>query len=86
MAAFTAAMSIVSSDGTTSIGHLAPPVVRYADDGAFLESRQAGDGGFDLRRVDVQAAGDEHVPGPVDDLEVPVFVQQADVTGVQPAL
>ena len=41
---------------------------------------------FDLDAVDVLAAADDHVLGPVRDVQEAVLVQVADVTGVEPAV
>ena len=44
-----------------------------------------GDGLLDLDRRDVLAAGDHHVLGPVEQLDVAVRVHHAEVTGVEPS-
>jgi len=41
-------------------------------------------GGLDLGRVDVLAAGDDQVVAPVDDVEVALRVEAAEVAGPQP--
>ena len=65
---------------------LAPLVVGQADDRA-VEDRGVGQQGLlDLGRVDVEPAGDDHVLEPVDDVQVAVVVQVADVAGVMPAV
>src|ERR1700742_2917886 len=48
---------------------LAPTVVGDADDGDLADRRMLGDHALDLGRVDVQPAADDHVAGPVDDVE-----------------
>ena len=63
---------------------LAVRLVRHADD------RDLGDGlvghqhFFQLARVDIESAADDHVLQPVDDVEVALLVQAADVARVEP--
>src|SRR5689334_2324114 len=56
---------------------LAPLLVRQADNGAVLNGRMGQQGLLHLGRVDVEAAGDDHVFGPVDDEQVAVLIQVA---------
>ena len=56
------------------------------DDGAVLHGRVLHQRLLDLGGVDVEAAGDDHVLGPVDDEEEAVVVEVADVAGVVPAV
>ena len=65
---------------------LAPGVVGHADDGALQHRGVAGDGLLHLHRVDVLAAGDDHVLGPVDDEHVALVVPAGDVPGPHPAV
>ena len=64
---------------------LAEDVVGSADDGAWSTPRGV-EGRLDLLRVDVLAAADDHVLDAVDDPQVAVLVEDADVAGVQPAV
>ena len=50
------------------------------------DRRMAGERVLDLGRVDVLAAGDDHVLHPVDEEEVPVVVEVAGVARVVPAV
>src|SRR6201999_1144982 len=61
-------------------------VVRDADDGGLGHVRVLVEHLFDLARVDVVAAADDHVLGPVDDVEVAVLVDAPDVAGIQPSV
>ena len=64
---------------------LAPFFVGHANNGAHRHRRVAGEGAFHFGRVDVFAAGDDHVFDAVDDIQVAMCVHHATVTGVQPA-
>ena len=64
---------------------LAPFGVRPADDRALGDRGVAQQHFLDLARIDVRAAGDDHVLRAVADGEEAVRVQAADVAGVQPA-
>ena len=48
--------------------------------GGVLEQRR-----LDLHRVDVLAAPDDHVLGPIDDVDEVVRIEPGDVAGVEPA-
>ena len=65
---------------------VAEPVVGSADDGHLPDSRMTGEHVLDLERMDVLAAGDDHVVEPSFQPEVPVLVEAADVAGVVPAV
>ncbi len=65
--------------------HLAPLGVGPADHRHLLDRRVALQHLLDLARVDVAAAGDDQVPGAVEQGEIPVLVEAADVAGVEPA-
>ena len=64
---------------------LAPEPVRDPDDGGLGDARVAGQDGFDLARVDVLAAADDHLLDPARDAAVAALVHGAEVAGVQPA-
>ena len=65
---------------------LAPLLVRQPDHRAVLDGRVRHQRLLDLGRVHVEAAGDDHVLGPVDDEQEAVVVEVADVAGVVPAV
>src|SRR5689334_3375653 len=65
---------------------LAPVVVRHADDGNFRDRLIAEKDVLHLARVDVVAAGDDHVLRAVHQREVAVLVEAAEVAGVEPAV
>ena len=65
---------------------LAERGVGHADDGAVGHGGVLEEGGLDLDRVHVLAAPDDHVLGPVDDVDEVVVVEPGHVAGVQPAL
>ena len=67
-------------------GQLAPIVVRNAEHGAFIDRRVAVESVFDLRRIDVFAARNDHVLGAVDQKQKPVFIDIANVAGADPAI
>src|SRR5205823_5700364 len=75
-----------------SVGHdardhaLAPPIVRSADHGHLPYPLVAGEQVLHLQRMDVLAAGDDHVVEAAFDPEVAVLVDPPDVAGVVPAL
>ena len=64
---------------------LAPHRVRDADDGDLRDGGVGRDRVLDLDGVHVLAAGDDHVVQPVDEVDVAVGVDVADVAGVVPA-
>src|SRR5271170_3918149 len=61
---------------------LAPFWVRQAKDGAVHHVRVLQQRLLDLDRIDIEAAGDNHVLGPVDDVEEVLLVEISDVAGV----
>ncbi len=79
-------------DLRAALGHhhgmhlLAPVLMRDADHGALRHRGMAGDGVLDLDRVDVLAAGNDHVLDPVNHIDEAVVVHVAAVTGVHPAV
>src|SRR5713226_915864 len=60
-------------------------LVEAAHDGSSLDPRVLEQHVFDLARVDVLAAADDHVLLAVDEEVVPVLIDVADVARVQPA-
>src|SRR4029077_10931421 len=64
---------------------LAPALVRDGDHGAFEHCRVRGERLLDLDRRDVLAARDDHVLGPVAQLDRPVRVPDGEVARVEPA-
>ena len=58
----------------------------HADDGGVGDAGMLDEAVLDLDAVDVLAAADDHVLGPVGDEQVAVVVEVADVAGVQPAV
>src|SRR5690606_16031757 len=58
--------------------------IGHADHRGFLDRRVGVDDLLDLPRVDVEAAGDDHVLLPVDDVEVSILIHAGDVAGPQP--
>ena len=69
---------------TNASARLAPALVGHADDGGLGDGRMRVQDGLDLGRVDVLAAGDDHVLDPVDDAVVALVVALGDVAGAQP--
>ena len=67
-------------------GLLAVHRVSAPDDRGLGDLGEPVDHGLDLTGVDVLAASDDHVLGPVDENQVAVLVEPPDVTGVQPAV
>ena len=65
---------------------LAESLVGHADDRGLGHVGVLVERGFDLGRVDVLAAADDDVLQPVDDVEVAVGVEAAEVAGVEPAV
>ena len=65
---------------------LAADLVWHADHRALEHAGVPVQHLLDLARIDIFAAADDHVLGSVDDVEVPVGVDIADVTGVQPTV
>ncbi|TVU48510.1 hypothetical protein EJB05_08148, partial [Eragrostis curvula] len=64
---------------------LAPARVRHGDDGGVADGRVAEEHLLHLLAADVLPAADDHVLGPVLDLDVAVGVDHADVAGEEPA-
>jgi hypothetical protein len=71
---------------TDGLDLLAPFLVRYAEDGHVGDRRVTGQLGLDLRRVDVDATGDDHVALAVAEVPVAVGVEVADVADGEHAL
>src|SRR6266542_2505437 len=61
-------------------------LIRRTDHGGLEDRGMAVQDGLDLLGIDVLAAADDHVLDPVDDPQVAVGVEDADVAGVQPAV
>src|SRR5581483_6487482 len=57
-----------------------------ADHRRFGDGRVLEEHALDLDAVDVLAAADEHVLGPVDDVDEALVVEAGDVAAVQPAV
>ena len=66
--------------------HLAPAIVREADDDGVGDPREAGQHLFDLGGMHVLSAGDDHVVLAADDRHVLVLVPDGEVARVQPAV
>jgi hypothetical protein len=64
---------------------LDPTRVRLGHDGHFRHLVVGVDRVLDLGAVDVLAAGDDHVLGPVDDFDVALVVHDAEVSGMKPS-
>src|SRR5690606_24091784 len=60
--------------------------VGATDDGGFEHAVHGGQNGLDLLGIDVLPTADDHVLDPVHDGEIAVFVETADIAGVQPAV
>ena len=65
---------------------LAPSLVRSADHCRFQHGRMARQRILDFARIDVLAAGNDHVLEAVDDIDEAGFVDLADIAGVQKAV
>ncbi|CAB4921133.1 unannotated protein [freshwater metagenome] len=63
-----------------------PGVVRDTDTCGFFDGRMRVDHIFDLAGVDVYAGANDHVVLAIDQEEVALFVQVANVAGVQPTV
>src|SRR3546814_2909573 len=70
--------SDVCSSDLDRLHRLTPFFVRNADHRDLLHRRVAEDRAFDLGRIDILAAGDDHVLYPVVDEEIAVGVEIAD--------
>src|ERR1700679_2296205 len=68
------------------VNRLTPAFVGDTDDGALGYGRVLGEGVFDLDRIDVLAAGDDHVFDPIDDIDESVLIHVAAVAGMHPAV
>ena len=68
------------------VNRLAPAVAGNADDGGESDLGQREQGLLDLARVHVEAAGDDHVLLAIDDRQVAVLVEEADVARQMPAV
>ena len=65
---------------------LAQDVVGDADHGGVGHRRVLVQDGLDLDAVHVLAAADDHVLGPVDDVDEALVVEPGDVARVEPAV
>src|SRR3954468_7997180 len=74
------------SQDNDAVHALAPDVVWHADDSNLHDAGMGGEGVLHLDRVDVLAAGHDHVVDAVDELEVAVLVESAEVAGEVPAV
>src|SRR5262245_55048379 len=63
-----------------------PQLIGHADNGDLLDRRMPLDGFFDLARIDVGSAADDHVLLAVEDEHVAAAVHVADVTRVEPSV
>src|SRR6202035_1652726 len=58
----------------------------YPDDGAVGHGRVFEEGGLHLYRVHVLATANDHVLGPVDDVDEILVIEPGHVAGVEPSL
>src|SRR6516225_4025880 len=65
---------------------LAPLLVGQADDRHLADAGDADHDALDLRRIDVLAAGNDHVLQAILDVEITFVVDLADVAGAKPAV
>jgi hypothetical protein len=65
---------------------LAPALVGHTDHGDLLNGTVGAEHAFDLRRLDVLSAGDDHVIHPAHHPHIAVFIEPRDVPGVVPAV
>ncbi len=65
---------------------LAAHLVREADDRRLLHLRMLVQHQLDLLGKDVAAVADDHVLDAVEDIEIAVLIEAADVAGTQPAV
>ena len=72
----------VGSERNVGDGLLAQHVVRTPDDSGFKDVGMPVEDVLDLLRIDVLASADDHVLQPVDEHQVAVIVEVADVTSV----
>ena len=89
LAQATSSASVSSRAGGTDderLDLLAVDCVRHADDRGQADRRVGEQDLFELARVDVEAAPDDHVLLAVHDVQVAVGVAGADVAGAEPAV
>src|SRR6266436_2702050 len=65
---------------------LTPLLIGHSNNGALPDLRQRHDSPFDFPAIYVEPAADDHVLLAIDDIDVPVLVHIANVTGVVPAV
>src|SRR5438034_9015752 len=63
-----------------------PQLVRHSNDRYFLDRGMLLDHFFDLARVNVGSAADDHVFLAVEDEQISTGVHVADITGVNPSI
>jgi hypothetical protein len=68
------------------VNGLAPLVVRNAENSGFENGNVLVQDFLDLGAIDVFTAGDDHVPGPVDQEHITLLIHVAHVTGAVPAV
>jgi hypothetical protein len=68
------------------LGGLSAVFVRNAEHDAFAHGRVFVDRLFDHLRIDIEAAGNDHVLLAVDDVEVPVWRHVSDIAGEEEAI
>src|SRR5207249_3444075 len=73
------------AENEVRLERLAPLLVGDAEDAGLGDGRVGEQDLFDLPGVDVEPAGDHHVLGAVEDVDVAVLVHPADVAGVEPS-
>ncbi len=79
--------SSVPGRGDHGQGHLlAEALVGDAEHGGLVHAGVLVDGGLDLGAVDVLAGAQDHVLGPVLDVDEALVVEAAEVAGAQPAV
>ena len=74
------------SNDDLGVHGFAPLLVRNPEHGDLEHRRVGGQRVLDLGRVDVLAARDDHVLGPVDDEDVPAVVDRRQVATAVPAV
>ena len=65
---------------------VAPQRVGQAGDGDIADPGKGGQAGFDIERVNIAAAADQHVVGATDDGQPAFVVEVAEIAGAQPAV
>src|SRR5271156_4114480 len=58
----------------------APLWIRYAKDCCFTNRRVLVDDGLNLARIDIFAAGDDHVLETIQDIKVPIWISVAEIS------